>query len=127
MNHKFHSCNAESCFICEGGLADCVVCGGAEASLPTECPGSQMHSAVADQVQSGAFDFVDGRWVHKRALDISQMPPGADWIIGSTNGGLTVYAQVGPLPELFAGTPQEALDAAIARFIASVEADDDLL
>lgn len=39
----------------------------------------------------------------------------ADFIVGSTNGGLTIHAQVGDQKE-FGDTPQEALDAAIKSF-----------
>ncbi|RWP29495.1 hypothetical protein [Mesorhizobium sp.] len=75
-----------------------------------------MDSAILDQVERGEFDFVGGKWVNKLALDISKIPPGPDWIIGYTNGGVTIHAQVGPGENCFGDTPQEALDAAIARW-----------
>lgn len=126
--HVLHSCNAEQCNICDGGLAYCTVCGGAEGAMPTECPGVHMAVELTDQVYRGEFNFVGGQWVNKMALDISKLPPGCDWIIGYTNGGLTIHAQVGPLKECFGDTPQEALDAAIARWMESQKpADDGLL
>lgn len=64
-------CNRESgraCMICDGGLAMCEVCGGAEASLPTHCPGEPMHPEVADEVQSGHLDYdVREGWVQRQS------------------------------------------------------------
>lgn len=45
------------CFICEGGLACCTTCDGAEASLPTQCPGTQMSEHLRGQVQAGRMDY----------------------------------------------------------------------
>lgn len=53
------------CNICDGGLALCKVCGGAEGSLPKECPGSRMTSDQEDAVYAGTLDFVGGKWVTK--------------------------------------------------------------
>ena len=52
-----------SCNICDGGLAFCKVCRGAEASLPTECPGRRMTDREEELVTSGRIDFVNGQWV----------------------------------------------------------------
>lgn len=49
-----------SCNICE--LSWCNVCNGAEASLPTECPGRKMTLLEEDMVQAGHLDFKNGRW-----------------------------------------------------------------
>lgn len=46
----------------EDGLAHCKVCGGAEASMPTKCPGRQMTGAESDAVQGGTTDFRNGTW-----------------------------------------------------------------
>lgn len=46
-----------------GELFYCGVCGGAEASLPAECPGRRMTSAEEGRVQAGALDFRRGEWV----------------------------------------------------------------
>ena len=51
-----------ACPICDGGLLNCVICGGAEASLPTECPGHRMTATEADAVQADQLDFIDGNW-----------------------------------------------------------------
>lgn len=95
--------------------------------MPTDCPGQQIPSPIMDQVYSHAVDFVDGRWVNKLTLDLQHVPPGCDWIIGYTNGGLTIHAQVGPLKECFGDTPQQALDAAIAQWNAAQQPDEGLL
>lgn len=47
----------EACIVCTGGLALCVVCGGAESSLTTDCPGESMHPEVADDVSAGTVDY----------------------------------------------------------------------
>lgn len=43
-------------------LAHCKVCGGAEASLPTECPGVRMTPEQEARVYAGFDDFVNGAW-----------------------------------------------------------------
>lgn len=68
--HKLHECDGRcrdaehvySCNYCDGGLASCDVCGGAEASLPTHCPGKPMSHQEQDEVAAGVLDFVDGQW-----------------------------------------------------------------
>lgn len=127
MKHVLHSCSAERCNICNGGLALCTACGGAEGAMPTDCPGSPTPSPILDQVYRGEVDFVDGRWINKLTLDLSKVPPGCDWIIGYTNGGLTIHAQIGPLEASYGDTPQEALDAAIAQWQASQHSEEGLL
>lgn len=46
----------------EDGLAHCKICGGAEASLPTDCPGVRMSEVEEGAVQAGLFDFKNGQW-----------------------------------------------------------------
>lgn len=53
-----------ACNICSG-LSLCTVCGGAEASLPTDCPGYRMNEYQDKSVQDGSLDFIDGSWVTK--------------------------------------------------------------
>ena len=53
-------------------------------------------------------------------IDLSELPicedgEPADFIVGSINGGLTVYAQVGVEQE-FGDNPQDALNRAIKAF-----------
>lgn len=44
-------------------LSHCTVCGGAEASLPKDCPGVSMSSDQQDAVQAGRLDYIGGIWV----------------------------------------------------------------
>ena len=39
-------------------LALCKVCGGAEASLPTKCPGVKLDGYYLDLIQQGVLDFI---------------------------------------------------------------------
>lgn len=56
-NYCGGSCNA----CC---LAWCSVCGGGEASLPTECPGERMSYERGEEVGSGALDWTADRGWH---------------------------------------------------------------
>lgn len=69
--HKLHGR-----WCCDGGLGDvpdactacvlslCTVCGGAEASLPTDCPGRRMTTTELDEVQEQLLDYRQERgWV----------------------------------------------------------------
>jgi hypothetical protein len=47
----------------DDGLVHCKVCGGAEASLPTHCPGERMSEETESDVQNGLTDYRDGQWV----------------------------------------------------------------
>lgn len=55
--HRMHGCDDPACKICEGGLALCTVCGGAEGSMPSECPGTRMTDNQEVDVYSGILDF----------------------------------------------------------------------
>lgn len=57
-----------SCPICDGGLLWCIVCGGGEGELPSECPGVPMTSEQKDSVMGGEMDFRDGQWVRNYNL-----------------------------------------------------------
>lgn len=65
--HK--NCHDYHCPICMGDLAICEVCNGAEASLPTDCPGVKMSPTVETAVQAGALDFVNGQWLLTEASE----------------------------------------------------------
>lgn len=41
----------------DSGLAMCRVCGGAEGSIPDDCPGEYMCHEVQDLVYEGEVDF----------------------------------------------------------------------
>jgi hypothetical protein len=68
--HQTYVCNREhdgsNCMFCDGGLFICNICGGAEASAPTECPGRLMTHYEQDMVQNQTLDFMAGVWVPLR-------------------------------------------------------------
>lgn len=55
--------DCDGCYLCNGDLFACETCGGAEASLPTECPGTMMDSIMCDMVQRSRVDYKRGRWI----------------------------------------------------------------
>ena len=55
--HGAHNCQDPDCNVCSGGLGVCERCGGAEASIPTDCPGEPMSQDQQDLVQSGQLDY----------------------------------------------------------------------
>lgn len=62
--HKLHCCDAERCFVCEGGLGLCSTCGGAEIELPTDCPGTPLTDAQRQGICDGTMDYIQGYgWV----------------------------------------------------------------
>lgn len=61
--HILHTCEDERCFTCNGGLALCTICGGAEATLPTHCPGNRMTTEQQEAVQNKQNDYVNGAWI----------------------------------------------------------------
>jgi hypothetical protein len=68
MEHTKYICkgghDSLGCMFCDGGLFACTVCGGAEGSLATDCPGVQMTPEQGDAVYAGTLDWRDGRgWV----------------------------------------------------------------
>lgn len=60
--HKLCDCDKDRCPACSGGLALCTICGGAEGSLPYECPGVRMTSQQGDDVYARKIDFIAGEW-----------------------------------------------------------------
>ena len=67
MSHTKYicGCTRTACHFCDGGLFWCSVCHGAEASLPTDCPGRKMTGPEQDAVQAGKLDFKTGVWEQK--------------------------------------------------------------
>lgn len=59
------NCEEIHCPICDGGLAVCSVCDGAEGSLPSECPGSKMDGERQGEVYRGLADFKNGQWTFR--------------------------------------------------------------
>lgn len=63
VKHVPQKCNEAECVgcrFCHGGLIACTVCGGAEASLTTDCPETQVSEARRDKVQEGKLEFFHG-------------------------------------------------------------------
>ena len=63
--HVLHKCNEENCRICNGGLAFCLVCQGAEGELTTDCPGDGVTTEQRHAVMMGELDYVNGEWQEK--------------------------------------------------------------
>lgn len=74
---RHENCERQRCYICDGGLACCVTCGGAENSLPSHCPQRMMTATEIESVSDGDYDYVNGRWliVHSRSMRTGPM----DW------------------------------------------------
>lgn len=62
-NHQ--NCERSCCPICEGGLSVCTVCGLAEGSLTTHCPGLNVFHDKSNDIYNGKIDFKDGAWVNQ--------------------------------------------------------------
>jgi hypothetical protein len=55
--HDLHTkCDDDTCIVCLGGLSLCSVCGGAEAALPTDCPGRRMTGDELYAIQARLLD-----------------------------------------------------------------------
>jgi len=59
---KHTDCEKPFCPICEGGLALCSVCGGAEGTLPTHYPGRRLTDDEEASIMNGSRDYEDGHW-----------------------------------------------------------------
>lgn len=60
LNKNGHDFHEDTYF--DKGLCHCKICGGAESSLPTYCPGKRMNEICQSQVTAGYIDFLRGRW-----------------------------------------------------------------
>jgi energy-coupling factor transporter ATP-binding protein EcfA2 len=58
----------------EDGLYHYLVCGGAEGSLPTDCPQVLMTADQRDAVYSGKLDHIDGTWFEPEKGKIAHRP-----------------------------------------------------
>ncbi len=90
--YKCVDCQKPHCQFCDGGLAFCTVCKGAEATLTSTCTGAPLSEDQGRLVQSGKLDFKDGKWVrfgqlarefcHKR-LPLAVLKSNAGYYIGT--------------------------------------------
>lgn len=78
MEHTLHTCNSAECVPCAGGLALCNICNGAEASLPTDCPGRPLSAREEDAILANRLDFVRDPdnprftgWIHLRPHEVA--------------------------------------------------------
>lgn len=65
MKHNLEThtnCERPHCPICDGGLEHCLTCDGAEATLPTDCPGRMLTWAEEEAIMSGHLNYADGKW-----------------------------------------------------------------
>lgn len=58
--------------VCNAGLALCTVCGGAEASLPSECPGRMLNEFELWDIQRGAVDYKHGGFFKVAHNDLTE-------------------------------------------------------
>jgi hypothetical protein len=62
---KHGKCLAEGhCYFCDGGLALCIVCRGAEGTLTSECSGRPLSEHEEADIMAGRLDYIDGVWDH---------------------------------------------------------------
>lgn len=71
--HKWRRCTSRyctGCHLCHGGLALCSRCGGAEGSLPTDCPGERMSEEQDKAVYAGELDWRrETGWVNEPGVN----------------------------------------------------------
>ncbi len=72
--HTLHECDKHDCFVCNGGLASCTVCNGAEVTLPLDCPGRPMTTEEQDGISAGTLMFYDGHWYEPAKGRMSEEP-----------------------------------------------------
>lgn len=77
MKHTFFKCSSHACMrrdssrcpICDGGLAYCTVCKGAEGSLTTDCCGRPLTAIEEAEIcRLGGVDFIGGQWVSPASM-----------------------------------------------------------
>ena len=60
----FDRCSCEHC-----NLAVCSVCGGAEASLTTDCPGESVNHDRQQEIYETTLDYIEARGWHLAQTD----------------------------------------------------------
>ena len=63
ITHK--DCMKLHCAICDGGLAVCGICNGAESSLTTDCCGRKITSLEENEISNSILDFKENSWKRK--------------------------------------------------------------
>jgi hypothetical protein len=59
--HRYHR-DTCCCLICQLGPETCLICGGIDIELPTECPGVPMTKRQKDAVVFHGANFKGGVW-----------------------------------------------------------------
>lgn len=62
--HHWAHCDKDctGCFLCDGGLSVCTVCGLGEGALTTDCPQARCAEDLGAAIYAGKLDFRGGRW-----------------------------------------------------------------
>ena len=61
--HADHEPETQACRnICQGGLAACKTCGGAEGTLTTDCSGYKLSISVQENIYLHGLDYKNGSW-----------------------------------------------------------------
>jgi len=98
----------------EDGLAHCRVCGGAEGTLPKDCPERSITEAEATAIWNGKLNFIDGKWVWVSEPPIpAPVTPKAEeettmWDDGCKKIKVPVEKEAAPLPNDYVRTQATA-------------------
>jgi hypothetical protein len=62
LDHGSECTDPGNCLFCDCGLKLCTVCGLAEGSLTSECPGVKVDYELANKCYNGTADYFDDAW-----------------------------------------------------------------
>jgi len=74
MEHQYYECPPDKhenedyyggCPFCDGGLGLCIICGGLEGSLTSECYGKQLDENILELIYKKGLDFKNDHWTIK--------------------------------------------------------------
>lgn len=71
MEHIWHKCDEENCFVCNNGLSACTVCGQAEGILEKYCPGPKKQERTSMKIFGG---YITGRKVSAEKTETYTLP-----------------------------------------------------
>jgi len=72
--HPAHSNSGAHCPFCEEEILACATCGGAEGSLPKQCPGVKISEDDQQLIYKGVLDFTRERRWHVRGWNSWETP-----------------------------------------------------
>lgn len=78
-------------------------------------PDREVDDAIASARADWSGDIVTLDYTASLDAAMTLIPEGYDWILGHTNSGLTIHAEVGDREQVFGATPAIALAAACLR------------